>query len=587
MRQVLGEPVPNLNVARSIAIAVTPHAWIVVACAVVALLVMFPVTDPDTYWHLANGRAMVEQGRIVNEEIFSYTRAGATFSNHEWLAQIILYRAYQFGGWWGVVGLRLVLALCVTALVYATCRRLGVAPFMACVAVIVTVLCGLHRFSPRPELFSLVAVAGLGYFIHSFQQQSMSTHATWLLPPLMLVWDWLHGAIFGFVILIVLAVGENAKRALQGKWPALAVLPPERLRALNIALVVTLVLMLLNPYGLLSYDIFIEFLRGNPLVDVIAEFSFPTWQTYQPFWIFLIITTVAMFANWRHTDLTWWLLLIPFTYLAARYLRMIEIYCILAAPIAAALITRSMQSIVFDEIIMARVRKAAAVIVMVVLVIYIGWIKFANDSVFGHFGTGPDTTYYPEGVVRMIDDIGLTGRMYNTGHLGGYLAFYLAPQRKIFQYNHHTVFGNTWRWVQNPGSLDAYNVDYAIISEEPELRLFPAEQWGIIYKDKKVFLLLRRTPEHAALIERYEVRYFLANRAALDNLASDLRVYPRLMLETSTYLTYRHDAKVASAFADLINLPAHSLLGASRELLVRAACRANSDVKALSCANGS
>ncbi len=151
----------------------------------------------------------------------------------------------------------------------------------------------------------------------------------------------------------------------------------------------------------------------------------------------------------------------------------------------------------------------------------------------------------------------------------------------------HTVFGNTWRWVQNPGSLDVNNIDYAMISEEPELRLFPAEQWAIIYKDMKAFLLLRRTPKHTALIERYEIRYFLANQAVLDSLAGNPRIYPRLMLETSTYLTYRRDAKIASAFAALINLPAGALLSASRDLLVHAVCRANSDTKALSCPSGS
>ena len=61
-------------------------------CAV--LLVAFPFFDFDIYWHLANGREMVTQGRIINEEIFSYTKAGTPFSNHEWLAQILLYAVY-------------------------------------------------------------------------------------------------------------------------------------------------------------------------------------------------------------------------------------------------------------------------------------------------------------------------------------------------------------------------------------------------------------------------------------------------------------------------------------------------------------
>lgn len=578
--------VRSFNIARAFAAVITSCGWPALACVVVALLVTFPVTDPDTYWHLANGRAMVEQGRIVNEEIFSYTQAGTAFSNHEWLAQIVLYLSYQLGEWWGVTTLRLVLALCVALLIYATCRRLGTHPALACIASIIAVLCGLHRYSPRPELFSLVSVAWLGYFIHAFQQRSISNRAAWTLPPLMLVWDWLHGAIFGVLILIALAVGENVKPALLKWFPdsaLLSTLSPERRRTLNITLLVTLIVMLLNPYGLLSYDIFIDFVRGNALVNVIAEFTSPSWQSYRPFWIFLVIASTLVALNFRQVDLTWWLLLIPFTYLAMRYLRMIEIYCILAVPITTALLTNTIRSAVEHKILLPQVRNGMATAALIGITYYIGWSKFADNSAFTRFGIGTDTTYYPEGIVRMINDIGLSGHMYNTGHLGGYLAFYLSPQNKIFQYNHHTVFGNTWRWVTDPRNLDVYNIDFVVISEEPELRMFPAEQWAIIFKDKKVFLLLRRNQEHAALIGRYEIHYFLANQTALTELASNPNIYPQLMLETSTYLTYRHDVKVASTFASLMNDPASYTLDGFREQLIRAACRSNADNSALNC----
>ncbi|MBI3774898.1 MAG: hypothetical protein HY273_04985 [Gammaproteobacteria bacterium] len=578
--------VRSFNIARAFATVITSRGWPALACVVVSLLVTFPVTDPDTYWHLANGRAMVEQGRIVNEEIFSYTQAGTAFSNHEWLAQIVLYLSYQLGEWWGVIALRLVLALCVTLLVYATCRRLGTPAALACIASIIAVLCGLHRYSPRPELFSLIGVAWLGFFIHSFQQHFISNRAAWTLPPLMLVWDWLHGAIFGVLILSALAVGENIKPTLLKWFPDSALfstLSPERRRTLNISLLVTLIVMLLNPYGLLSYDIFFDFVHGNALVNIIAEFTSPSWQSYRPFWIFLVIASTLVALNWRRVDLTWWLLLVPFTYLAMRYLRMIEIYCILAAPIVTALLTHAMRSAVVNKIMLPGIRNGMAAVAVIGITLYIGWSKFADNSAFTRFGIGTDTTYYPEGIVRMINDIGLSGRMYNTGHLGGYLAFYLSPQNKIFQYNHHTVFGNTWRWVTDPHSLDVYDIDFAIISEEPELRMFPAEQWAIVYKDKKVFLLLRRNLEHTALIGRYEVHYFLANQAALTELAGNPQIYPQLMLETSTYLTYRRDAKVAYTFANLMNVPASFTLGGVREQLLSAACKANADDYALNC----
>ena len=49
------------------------------------LIVIYPIFDPDLYWHLANGREMVDSGRIISEEVFSYTHFGEKFANHEWL----------------------------------------------------------------------------------------------------------------------------------------------------------------------------------------------------------------------------------------------------------------------------------------------------------------------------------------------------------------------------------------------------------------------------------------------------------------------------------------------------------------------
>ena len=67
----------------------TEKILIVVSFLFVALLVFYRIQDADFFWHIANGKAMIELGRIVNEEIFSYTRPGVIFSNHEWLSQIL------------------------------------------------------------------------------------------------------------------------------------------------------------------------------------------------------------------------------------------------------------------------------------------------------------------------------------------------------------------------------------------------------------------------------------------------------------------------------------------------------------------
>lgn len=73
--------------------------WLLLALACAGVIVCYPMHD--VYWHLANGREMLAQGRIVNEEVLSWTRAGVPFANHERLTQILwclVYREWGGGG---------------------------------------------------------------------------------------------------------------------------------------------------------------------------------------------------------------------------------------------------------------------------------------------------------------------------------------------------------------------------------------------------------------------------------------------------------------------------------------------------------
>ena len=47
--------------------------------------------------------------------------------------------------------------------------------------------------------------------------------------------------------------------------------------------------------------------------------------------------------------------------------------------------------------------------------------------------------FIPLGATKFISKSGLKGNMFNPGHFGGCLAYFLYPERKIFLYNHHIV----------------------------------------------------------------------------------------------------------------------------------------------------
>ncbi len=554
-------------------------AWLLTLVCV-AVIVSFPLFDYDLYWHLANGRAMLAQGRIVNEEIFSYTRAGVPFVNHEWLAQIIFYTLYQATGAVGLNVAKSLFSCGVAAVLYRGMRLLGVVPILAAGLTVAAVLVGLFRYNLRPELFSLLGVAILGYVLHGFRAGVLGPRALFALPLTLLLWDWLHGAVFGVLLLVAFAAAENAKAWLAARtatWTTWAPLPGDRLRRLNLALLATAGVMLLNPYGLRTYGIFFQFAAGNPLVAVVEEFAAPGWADYPAFWFLLLALLTLMVVRWRRLDPTHVLLALPFVVMAVRYSRATGAFALVAAPILGVLLTGAWQDL-RARLWPRRLLQAGLLLGILALLLHGTQLKFFRAGWTHSFGLAVSDDYTPLGSLRFVEDVGLAGNLYNSGNFGGYLAFFAAPQRPIFQYNHHTVFGDTTRFLAQPGELASWGINYAIVGLPAELDiLFPRAQWARVYREGPAVVVLRRTAANQALIQRYEQLYFHPARAPaeLRALARRPASYQRLLEEMADYLAYREDAPLAALFAELWSQPPRPTESGWREQVLRQARRAN------------
>src|SRR5713101_4504980 len=52
----------------------------------------------DLWHHLARGRVMTQEGRLLDEDRFTYTVPGQLFLDVNWLCQLGFYRLCQWGG---------------------------------------------------------------------------------------------------------------------------------------------------------------------------------------------------------------------------------------------------------------------------------------------------------------------------------------------------------------------------------------------------------------------------------------------------------------------------------------------------------
>jgi hypothetical protein len=175
----------------------------------------------DFWHHLARGRAMVERGGLVDEDLFTYTVHGQPLQDNNWLTQLLYHGLFELGGLPLVQTVNsLTVAVVVGVLVWFCRKKCGSLPVAAVLGVFA--FFGMWQLLIiRPQTFSLL----LFVLLYVALDQA-DTRRRWLvLPPVILaLWANLHG---GFPIGLVLiggfflaAVVERCLR--QEGWPGLS-----------------------------------------------------------------------------------------------------------------------------------------------------------------------------------------------------------------------------------------------------------------------------------------------------------------------------------------------------------------------------
>lgn len=520
------------------------------------LIVISPIFDYDLYWHLAFGREMWATGEIIQQEPFSYTAEGIPFHNRAWLAQWIFFALQSLLGWHALLGLKLLITACVALLMYGTARFFDAGRGIAALTVSLGILAGHYRYTERPEIFSLLLIALLAYVLAGWRTARLREGVLLAVPPIMLVWDWLHGGIFGLVFLCTFVGIENLF------WhfaPGLkAACAPRRL---NWVFGLTLLVMLANPLGLTTYAEFLGHLGGisasQPVNNV--EYEPLNWREFKSFWVVTVAFSIFAIMQWKRMPLAHALAAIAFLLLAMQVRRMVGVAMILAVPLLAVALTQ-----IANQIDWRRIAGQIALGFLAFVLIADGIShKFLHRESTRKFGWHLDEQFFPVGGVRFVKENSIGGKLFNTGHLGGYLAWELYPYARVFHYNNGATFGDPYRFWGRPDLLKQYDINYAFIALGEEFKLFPAHAWARIYRDSAATLVLKRTPENAELISRFEWHQFhpMMNSHQLDVVALHPAKATRLFEEMVIYLAYREDMAIAAQLVRLANRNPEAALG--------------------------
>lgn len=239
-------------------------------------------SSTDTWIGLACGRQILESSPFPTKDTFSFTAAGNTFFNQNWLTHVWQYWVYSrigpnavIYGTWAMSASIFVMTL--AAAWFRTHHWIG-----AIVAATITALGCREFLSARPATTGFFLMAILGLILAALDGQT-ARRRWWpvaLLFPLMLVWGHAHGSfMFGYGLLGVYLANWGLMRLV---FPAAARIDLKQAIAIAaVMLAAVIATILTSPFGLDNF-IHAEKIASSSLFRQVSEWTPPHISEWQP-----------------------------------------------------------------------------------------------------------------------------------------------------------------------------------------------------------------------------------------------------------------------------------------------------------------
>lgn len=453
---------------------------------IILLLSIEPVINYDIWWHLKTGEIILQNGEIPDKDIFSYTKAGEKWINHEWLSQVIFYLTYKLFGLYGPIILKTFVLMMSFFVIYKR-NQLFLKEYYNIFSIMLIVMISSIFWISRPLIFQFLFIPLTLYIldIHDRKQKKI----IWTFPLLMLIWVNLHGSfIFGLLLLFFYTINKLLKDINE---------------AANLfkILIISVLASLLNPntYMILTYPI--QYAVESIHSKYIIEWQSPSFTTLSAFEVSLLLSILilALSKNVRSFDL---LLIVLFTHLGLFAKRNIALYAIVAVPLIFKYIQILLEDRLSSTMQSEEIRKKINIFSLSFSIafffigtglfgynFYINSYKTLKESPVDYSDLPKDATEYlfqnKENLSKM--------NMLNTYRWGGYLIWRLYPSYRVFIDGRADIYGDFLEEYYKVVSLNPeykkvlkkYNVSLILIQRDSPLDIYlrTNPSWEQIYSD--------------------------------------------------------------------------------------------------------
>ncbi len=468
----------------------------VVATAVL-LIARGNLPDPDLWWHLRDGQAIVAQQHLPRVDTYSFTVRQHPWMDHEWLAEAIFYLAYRWGGLEGVEFLMLVLleviCLGMTGLAYWRTRNIKAA---AVTGVICVALASVN-FGPRTILLGYLCLLVLLLLLQGWR--AGKTGMLYAVPGLFCLWINLHGS---WALGLLVLAGFIAAGFWEGDWGLVWARrwSGPQLRALGATLACSVAALFINPWGwrLVLYPLDLAFhqpLNTQHVQEWMpVDFHSPRGRLLLLLGAVWLLSTLLRKRRWELGELG----LSGFAlFCGLSYERFLFFFALLAAPGIAVVL----------DFLPAYDRQRDRGWVNGVFVVGLGvlacWYYPGRQELRKEVAA-----HFPQASLNELGSQSLQGNLLNYYEWGGYVGWkqpripvFIDSRVDIFEYA--GVLRDYLSLLQLKdvsGVLRSYGIDYVLFPPgQPLTRYLMADrEWEVVCWGKHAVLLRRRTFVKAA-----------------------------------------------------------------------------------------
>jgi hypothetical protein len=406
------------------------------------------VAATDLYWAMATGRWIVTHREIPPSDVFSFTYAGAPWSNQEWLSQILFYELFAHGGGDAVAVFRILATVALLFLAAWLGVRRGASPVaavaMACAAAAVC----RPNLDIRPHLFQFLGTLGVIGLVDAYRRRA-GWWALVLLPLVLAVWVNAHFSfILGLGIVWLLAAAEALRTAL--RLPG--ALPPTRARALAAAAALAAIACLANPQGPRALVFPFTLLGADELWrrEIIEWRPPPLFRTGEPFttavlgWYLVaqaLLAALVLATQPRRFDPSNALVVLTTAVMALGARRFGPLFALVAAPFGAVNLTLLAQARGLGVRTVASGAAVVAACAAAVGYLAVDTVAYVRERYRPGLYEGMSQQWiFPRDAVAFLNRNPLPARLAHLYQWGGYLMFH-APARPVFiDGRGHTVY---------------------------------------------------------------------------------------------------------------------------------------------------